>query len=212
MKTWVIALTCTALLEATDFPLNDPTRLAAQNAKLENTSHHSQSALHVTASGKAEPLVVLKDITFHNGTIDVDVSGAPAKGADAFARGFIGIAFRMDNRNAEMIYIRPTNGRSPDQAMRNHSIQYVSPPDWGWQKLREQFPWKYETYADMQAGEWIHMRIVVNGKSAKAYVGGAEQPTLVVQEMFHGDSTGGVALWIDPSTDGYFRNLKISAE
>jgi hypothetical protein len=65
---------------------------------------------------------------------------------------------------------------------------------------------------DMQAGEWTHMRVVVHGKAASLYVGSAEQPCLIVKDMKLGDSEGGVALWIGPGTEGYFRNLTITSE
>ena len=44
----------------------------------------------------------------------------------SFARGFIGLAFRVSasKDKFEGIYVRPTNGRADDQIRRNHSIQY----------------------------------------------------------------------------------------
>jgi hypothetical protein len=54
------------------------------------------------------------------------------------------------------------------------------------------------------------LRIVVHGKEAALYVGGAEQPCLIVKDMKRGDSQGAVALWIGPGTEGYFRNLTIT--
>jgi len=55
------------------------------------------------------------------------------------------------------------------------------------------------------------MRIVVHGRDAALYVGGAEQPCLIVKDMKLGDSQGGVALWIGPGTEGFLRNLKVTA-
>jgi hypothetical protein len=95
---------------------------------------------------------------------------------------------------------------------RNHSTQYVSGPDWPWRRLRTETPGKYESYADMGYGEWIHLRIVVHGPDASLYLGNATQPCLVVHDMKLGDTEGGVALWIGPGTEGYFRNLKITPE
>jgi hypothetical protein len=157
-------------------------------------------------------LAIVKNLTFHDGTIDLDVSGAPAKGAPESARGFIGIVFRLqaDGSHFENIYVRPSNGRAEDQLRRNHSTQYVSSPDWPWEKLRQDSPGVYESYADMQAGEWIHLRIVVRGSNAWLFVGGASQPSLIVHNLKLGDREGAVALWIGPGTEGYFRGLKIS--
>jgi hypothetical protein len=68
----------------------------------------------------------------------------------------------------------------------------------------------YESYADMQAGEWTHMRIVVKGRDAALYINRAEQPCLIVHDLKQGDVEGGVALWIGSDTEGYFRDLKVT--
>lgn len=67
----------------------------------------------------------------------------------------------------------------------------------------------YESYADMVAGEWTHLRIVIHGSNAALYVGNAEQPCLLVHDLKLGDSQGAIALWIGPGTEGYFRNLSV---
>jgi hypothetical protein len=54
------------------------------------------------------------------------------------------------------------------------------------------------------------MRVVVRGTDADLYVGNADQPCLVVHDLKLGDSEGSVGLWIEPGTDGYFRNLRVS--
>lgn len=68
------------------------------------------------------------------GTIEVDLAGQPAAGAPDTARGFIGIAFRLQGDGSyEYIYLRLTNGRA-DQLRRNHSTQYSSNPDFGFNR------------------------------------------------------------------------------
>ena len=203
---------------AGEIPLTDLTRFDSLNAITEISTYHGRRALHVTelktgegAPGEAH--LILKNQSFHNGTIDLEVSGAPSKTADPTARGFIGIVFRLtaDGSHSEIMYVRPSNARAEDQLARNHTLQYASTPDWGWRALREKFPAQYESYADMQAGEWVHMRVVVHGKEARLFVGKAEQPGLIVKEMKLGDSEGRVALWVGPGTDGYFRDFRITA-
>ena len=87
-----------------------------------------------------EPTFVkIKGINFKDGTIEVKVLSRLLKDAPAFARGFIGIAFRINNSNTkyESIYIRPVNARVDDQVRRNHSIQYYSYPDYKFDRLTE---------------------------------------------------------------------------
>lgn len=155
---------------------------------------------------------MVKNLAFHNGTIDVDVSGAPSKTANEQARGFIGVAFRLAAGGArfEEFYIRPTNGRADDKLRRNHSVQYVSFPDWPWERLRKESPGVYESYADMVPDEWIPLHIVVDGTNASLYVRGAPQPCLIVHGLKLGDSEGAIALWIGPGTEGYFRKLSVT--
>jgi hypothetical protein len=158
-----------------------------------------------------EAIAVIKNSNFHNGSIEVDVAGTPSAKANSQARGFIGIAFRVQAApdHFEMFYIRPTNGRAPDQLRRNHSMQYVSSPDWPWERLRKETPGAYESYADLIPGEWTHLRMVVQGTHAELFIGSATQPALIVNDLKLGDSQGGVALWIGPGTEGYFKNLQI---
>lgn len=161
-----------------------------------------------------EPTFVrIKDIDFQNGTIEVKVLSRLLKDAPDFARGFIGIAFRIneDNTSYESIYIRPTNGRADDQVRRNHSIQYYAYPDYKFDRLREESPEKYESYSDMALNEWISLKIVVNGQQAKLYLDGHEQPSLIVNDLKLGeDASGAIGLWVDVGTEGYFRDLKVS--
>jgi hypothetical protein len=160
-------------------------------------------------------LAMIKNLSFHNGTIELEVSGAPAKTAGGSARGFIGIVFRMrgDGSHFESIYIRPTNGRADDQIRRNHSTQYFSYPGYDFDRLRREAQGEYESYADLVPGEWTHLRIEVSGATARLYVGAAAQPALIVHDLKRGaDARGTVGLFVDNGTDGHFRNLSIRSQ
>jgi hypothetical protein len=216
MRCALTALLALIPLHAAEFPLTSLERLDVTMGVAAITTYKGKPALKLTDknAGPNESLAVLKGVQFHDGTIDIELSGAPAKNADPTARGFIGIAFRIqpDSRHSEIIYIRPSNGRASDQLQRNHSTQYVSAPDWTWQRLRQETPGLYESYVDLQPGEWTRMRIVVKGKDASLYVGNVEQPCLLVHDMKLGDVSGGVALWSGPGTEAYFRNLTITGD
>lgn len=161
-----------------------------------------------------EPTFVrLKDITFKDGTIEVKVLSKLLPNAPGLARGFIGVAFRINESNSkfECIYIRPTNGRAEDQVRRNHSIQYFSFPDYKFPRLRKESPEKYESYADMALSQWVKMKIVVKETQAKLYLNDNPQPSLVVNDLKHGaDFAGGIGLFVDVGTEGYFTDLRIS--
>lgn len=161
-----------------------------------------------------EPTFVkLRDLTFKDGTIEVKVLSKLLPDAPGLARGFIGIAFHIneDNSRFECIYIRPTNGRADDQVRRNHSIQYFAYPDYKFQRLRKESPEKYESYADMALYEWIRIKIAVNGSHAKLFLNDSKEPSLVVNDLKLGSNeSGAIGLFVDIGTEGYFADLTIS--
>jgi hypothetical protein len=184
----------------------------------EVVAYRGRRAVHLipsAAPGSADKAVVaiVTGADFGDGTIEVDVAGAPRAGAPADSRGFIGVEFRLSEGGArgEIVYLRPTNGRADDQLRRNRSVQYESLPDFPWHRLRKESPGVYESYADLETGAWTKMRIVVSGTTARLYVNGADQPCLVVNGLKLGEARGPVALWAHVSTDGYFSNLKVES-
>jgi hypothetical protein len=155
-------------------------------------------------------------VDFHNGIIEVDVASELASDAPAYARGFIGLSFRIEDKGAdgvrfESIYLRPTNSTADDQVRRNHSIQYAAFPDFRFDLLRNQWPEKYESYADIATGRWIRMKIVVEGEKARLYLDGNPRPAFIVNDLKLGAQTrGGVGVWLESGTIAYFHNLRIT--
>jgi len=160
-----------------------------------------------------EPTFVKIDgINFKNGTIEVKVLSRLLKTAPDFARGFIGIAFRINDSNTkyESFYIRPTNARADDQVRRNHSVQYYSYPDYKFDRLRKESPERYESYADMALNQWITLRIEVKDTQAKLFIDKSQQASLVVNDLKLGAAvSGSIGLWVDIGTEGYFKDLKV---
>ena len=187
-------------------------QLIPHDVKVESIEYLGKRAVRITEDGNvpnAQAYAILKGTAFHNGAIDVQLAGRPGVNAGAGARGFVGIAFRLQNNQYEYIYLRPTNGRADDQVRRNHSTQYSAYPNFDFAALRQQSPEKYESYVDLEPGAWTRYRITVEGTTARLYVHGAEQPSLIVNDLKLGDSSGAVALWIGPGTEGYFTGLEI---
>jgi hypothetical protein len=189
-------------------------RLEGKNVSIKQTNYQGRSAIQVMAAPDAQnatSYAVVTESRFRDGSIEVDLAGQPAAGAGAGARGFIGIAFRLQaDGKYEYIYLRPTNGRADDQVRRNHSTQYSSHPDFDFARSRQEAPEKYESYVDLQPGVWTRYRIEVEGPKARLFVNGAEQPCLIVNDLKLEPREGRVALWVGPGTEGYFANLKIA--
>lgn len=149
---------------------------------------------------------------FGDGTIELDLLSTLAPGAPAYARGFIGVGFRIDaHLQFEGLYLRPVNSRVDDQVRRNHTAQYFSYPDHDFARLRREAPETYESYVDVAMQTWIHVKIDVRGSAARLYVNRAAQPTLIVADLKRGaQARGGVGFWIESGTVAYFKNLHIA--
>lgn len=197
-------------------PLERHARTGNPTLEVSHVSFKGASALRAIDRKDVEqldPLVLLAVDDFTDGVIEAEVAGLPAAHAGEGARGFVGIAFRVqpDGKRYEAFYIRPTNGRADDQLRRNHSTQYISMPENPWHRLRQEQPGMYESYADVVPGEWIGLRIEVRGAKAQFYVAGADQPSLIVNDLKLGaDVRGGIALWVGDGTEAYFRNVRVT--
>lgn len=158
-----------------------------------------------------QSLAIVKGSDFKDGTIEVEVVGLPRAGSPPDTRGFVGLAFRVQDHGSrfEAFYLRFTNGRADDQFRRNHATQYVSQPDFPWFRLRQENPGVYESYVDIEEKAWTKIKVVVAGTKARLYVNGAAQPCLIVNDLKLGDTRGQVALWNGSDTEAYFSHLRI---
>jgi hypothetical protein len=213
----VLAPAAAAQGTATTFPLSDSSRLQPHNVTVAGVRYRGSDAVEVRLAGPyrgpdMDTFAVVPGVDFHDGTIEVDVAGSVLPTALAGARGFVGIAFRIDPESfaCEGLYVRPANGRADDQVRRNHATQYFSYPGWDFDRLRREAPAGYEAYADVVPDAWTHLRVEVSGATARLYVGAAEQPALIVNDLKRGaDAHGSVGLFVDNGTNGHFRNLSI---
>jgi hypothetical protein len=98
-----------------------------------------------------------------------------------------------------------------DQVRRNRSVQYVAYPDFRFDRMRSEFPGRYETYADIELNRWINMKVAVKGERAELYLDDAPKPAFIVTDLKYGArQRGGVGLWLESGTLAYFRNLRIT--
>lgn len=151
---------------------------------------------------------------FENGTIEVKMYSQlqdppPYPGV----AGFIGIYFRIkeDDSAFEGIYLRPRVGRATRQFSRNHAVQYISYPHAKFDTLRKSYPpGSYEGSAPVSLKEWIKMRIEVNGETAEMFIDDMKYSSFIVDKMLGKHKTGGVGLYVDIGTIGYFKDLKVT--
>lgn len=117
------------------FPLRDPSGLTAPNSKVEAANYLGRKCVRLTMEGDDhDGLALLPGTDFQDGVIEADIALKTLVPPGVRYPGFVGIAFRVrpDASHYELFYLRPGNSEAGDQAMRNHSVQYVSEPDFGW--------------------------------------------------------------------------------
>ena len=194
------------------FPLADTRDLEESGVKAEAVEYKGRKAVRVTVPGPDEGLAFLRGTEFDDGTIEADVALKVTTPAGMRNPGFIGIAFRTrpDARHYDLFYIRPGNAAAEDQAMRNHSTQYVAKPDFDWYRLRRAWPSVYEAYTELQPETWTRIRIEVAGRIGRLYVNGSASPGLVVDGLKGEDLTGRVGLWAGFGQESYFSNVRVT--
>jgi len=155
-------------------------------------------------------LASLKDVDFQDGTIEADMM---ASGGGPM---FFGIAFRVqdegvtdkklqynDTLKYEYIYFRPFRSGT------ENAIQYsAAGTEYSWSNLRKNHPGVYEAKADLPLTDWFHVKIDVEGTTAKVFVNGAEQPNLTIKDLKHGKSRGSVGVYSYHKT-AYFANFSV---
>jgi hypothetical protein len=194
------------------FALSDTKELVLLNVKADAVEYQGRKAVRLTKDTEKDGFALLPGTDFQDGVIEADIALKITTPPGLRMPGFVGIAFRArpDASRYELFYLRPGNARADDQAMRNHSVQYTSEPDFDWYRLRREWPWVYEAHADLQPETWTKVRIEVTGRAAKLSLNGSENPALVVDGLKGQDLRGGVALWSYEGEEAYFSNVRIT--
>jgi len=126
MKQPMIILTATLTLalsmgftqvKTTTIPLDSSSEMQLRNVKTEQVTYKGRKALRVTDAAPANvadgiQLVILNKTEFQDGVIEIELTGEPAPNAGSGARGFVGVAFRVnldaakDAAKYECFYLR----------------------------------------------------------------------------------------------------------
>jgi hypothetical protein len=195
------------------FSLKDTTGLTAPNVKTAAVKYLGRQSVRIIVEGADhEGLALLPGTDFQDGVIEADIALKITTPPGVRYPGFVGIAFRVrpDSSHYELFYLRPGNSDAPDQLMRNHAVQYVSDPGFGWYRLRREWPSVYESHADLAFERWTKVRIEVAGRAAKLYLNGSPRPSLVVDGLKGEDLHGAVGLWGFTDEEAYFSNVRIT--
>lgn len=151
----------------------------------------------------------LTGVDFHYGTIELDI-----RGRNEFLHSFPGIAFHASDttRNYDVVYFRPFNFQHKDAMRRTWSVQYMSLPEYPFDRLRKENTGQFESeiLPNPKPEDWIHARIVIRKDSIKVYLNGKDKPSLAVRTLQE-RSAGMFGLWVDATTAD-FANLSIKKD
>src|SRR5215510_754896 len=105
-------------VKPTTISLADPSGMQPRNVKIEQVTYKGRKALRVTDTAPPNvadgiQLVIFNKTEFQDGVIEIELTGEPAANAGEGARGFVGVAFRLnldaakDAVKYECFYLRP---------------------------------------------------------------------------------------------------------
>ncbi len=139
----------------------------------------------------------LKDFNFSNGIIEYDIAIDGRK-------SYPGVNFRIQSPyQYESFYIRPHRmGLYPD------ALQYTPAykGDRTWQFYNGE---GYTAAYPKPEGEWMHIKLMVNGDQAQLFIDDDESAALTINDLKYGLSSGSVALNSPLDGSAYFTNLTI---
>jgi len=209
IKVFILVLAATFLLKGT---------MAQKKPDLQASgtwSLHNRTAIPIPEKNgirlNAAPndgLMILKDVDFSEGVVELDI-----KGSHLVQQSFVGLAFHIQDTNTfDAVYFRPFNFKSDEAIRRSHSVQYVSLPNYDWEKLRNTYPGKYENnvYPAPDPDEWFHAKIVIKGQRVTVYVNNSQQLSLQVDKI-SSSAHGRLGLWVGNNSPGDFANLSIKS-
>ena len=182
--------------------------LQAQQIQVPMSPEHFDTGTYNTAAQFGEFLgrravylpsgfLVVKDANFRDGTMEADVASKPGG-------LFLGMVFRVESEaNMEVVYLRPGASDTIE------AVQYTPRlnGDAIWQLLNTSHE---KGSAHIPENEWVHIKIVVEGRTCTLFLNESNVPTLTVTNLRRGDSKGGIGLW-SLAGGGYFSNLSYTA-
>lgn len=196
--------------------LLDKQNVIGVNTEVENVIVNDEKVLRVIKKEKIEQpdenTYAKIHFPFYNGMIEVKMLSRLLKNAPTYARGFIGIAYRIndDDTGFESFYVRPTNGRNcHDSIRKEHGCQYFSYPNYTFQYFRDHHMTQYEAPVDIDLNEWIDLKAIICNKKAVFFVN--DQRVLEVDPMLQNvGQKGSIGLFVDIGTEAFFKDLVVN--
>lgn len=160
--------------------------------EVEHVQYLGQQALRLKGGN-----AILTGVELQDGVIEFDI-------AVSELRGFSGVRFRaQDISNFEHFYIRPHQSGNPDANQYTPVFNGVS----AWQLYYGE---GYAAPVEYRYNEWMHIKIVYQGKRAEIYVD-SNEPNLFVTDLKRPLAAGAVGLDASALAQAYFANFSVSS-
>lgn len=172
-------------------------------SQLPDDSH----AVHLNAVS-GDGLSYIKDVSFKEGTVDIELLGENNPG-----RSFVGFAFNIQNDSTyEVIYFRPFNFVAEEKIRKAHMVQYIYHPEFTWKKLRETRTGEFENEIvnAPDPDKWFRAKIEIGKNTVKVYVEDSEKAVLEIKRLAEIKSDK-IGIWTGFNSSGSFRNLHLES-
>ena len=181
--------------------------LTVVNRTAENQTIGNRSTLVLDAQA-GDGLAILNEVEFETGTIEVDLMGENNPG-----KSFIGIAFNIQNDSTyEAIYFRPFNFVADEQIRKEHMVQYIFHPEYGWNRLRTERTGEFEAQLPNPPNpdEWFRAFITVTQDRVQVRLSEIGEPVLEVPRLSDPLSNK-IGYWVGHNSSGRFDKFNIKS-
>ena len=155
----------------------------------------------------------LNGIVLEDCIIEVKMLSRLLPDAPDFARGFIGIAFGIneDDSRFDSFYVRPTNSVTVinDPVRNSHGCQYFSYPGYTFQYFRDHSISIYENSVSCELNKWMELKAEIKGNTGRFYLDG--NLILTVDEFISASHKGYMGFFVDIGTEAFYKDLVITA-
>ncbi len=182
---------------------NDGIQLINRNLVTKDISGTQLVSLNAQAGSG---LAVINDVEFNLGTIELEIRGENNPG-----QSFVGMAFNIQNDSTyEAIYFRPFNFQSPEEIRREHCMQYISHPEFGWRKLRTELEGQFEAeYINPpDPDDWFAVSLEIEPNTVIVKEKSTGRILMEVDRLTMTESDR-IGFWVGHGSKGSFRNLKV---
>lgn len=155
----------------------------------------------------------LNGVILEDCIIEVKMLSRLLPDAPDYARGFIGIAFGIneDDSRFDSFYVQPTNSVTVinDPVRNSHGCQYFSYPGYTFQYFRDHSISIYENSVSCELNKWMELKAEIKGNTGRFYLDG--NLILTVDEFISASHKGYMGFFVDIGTEAFYKDLVITA-